>query len=284
MSTVPDLLKSRRITSPLLPQTRRLLEEVRLNEICRKPGELLRESSLSAGKHLIEWLKPAVSLTVFPYIYPISGITDGLNYWIHQERREIFILEGEYGWLQKLTPVQVVKSISEIPDDGVLYVSNPFAASGNYLDHWEEIISSKFKVVLDCAYLGTTSNSLTIPISSQVEVVFFSFSKMLGLNTLGIGYCFSREPIRGLSTLMQEGYLKSIIPEVTQQIIDQFSLNYVYDLLSPLQKKACEMLHLNPSDCCLIGTSFDSKYNAWKRSNGINRICLSPIFEKELFS
>ena len=46
-----------------------------------------------------EWLSPVIDLSGFDYIYPINGITEGLNYWMGNEPKGIFKDKGDYQWV-----------------------------------------------------------------------------------------------------------------------------------------------------------------------------------------
>ena len=49
--------------------------------------------------NIVEWLKPVVDLKDF-YVYPMNGITEGLNWWYYQDKRSVYMDEGDYQWIQ----------------------------------------------------------------------------------------------------------------------------------------------------------------------------------------
>jgi len=47
-----------------------------------------------------------------------------------------------------------------------------------------------------------------------------------------------------------------------------------------LQQLICAKFNLEPSDSFLLGLTKDKQWNRFKRENGINRVCLTPAYEK----
>ena len=45
------------------------------------------------------------------------------------------------------------------------------------------------------------------------------------------------------------------------------------------QEAVCQQFNLIPSDSYLLGTTFDSAWDRFKRENGVNRVCLTPAYE-----
>ena len=48
---------------------------------------------------ITEYLKPYCDLSGFDYLYPINGITEGLNYWMWGEERAIQVRKGDMSGL-----------------------------------------------------------------------------------------------------------------------------------------------------------------------------------------
>ena len=86
---------------------------------------------------IVDWLLPVIDLSDFE-VFPINGITEGLNYWMWNEHRVIKKDDGDYQWVDG-------------KDDGeVYYISNPSSIDGNYRK-----IPTDIPVVLDIAYVGS---------------------------------------------------------------------------------------------------------------------------------
>ena len=46
-----------------------------------------------------QWLSKVVDLSDFKYLYPVNGITEGINYWYMQEKRKVIRHKDDYVWL-----------------------------------------------------------------------------------------------------------------------------------------------------------------------------------------
>lgn len=235
-----------------------------IDEVKKICDEFFLENHYEVAKpqsNIIEWLKPIVDLSQFKHFYPANGVTEGLNYWMMQEQRKIQTKSGEYAWVEG----------HEIGD--MYYISCPSSADGNFCE-----IPTDKPVVLDLAYIGSTAiKNLHIP--DNVEKVFFSLSKSLGLRNYRIGYYWSRHADPMLEKLIYSAkYYNYHSFALGEKIIDQIPINFVYDKLSPIQHDLCKELAFTPSDSLWLATTTDEAYNKFKRAN-TNRICLSNLIE-----
>ena len=226
-----------------------------------------------------EWLKPVLDLSNFNYVYPTNGITHGIDQWLMNETRKIQVFKGEYGWVKlQRNDIVEIEDVSEIDPTGVLYFSNPFSATGNFDPRWEEILDIGVPIILDAAFVGTTAIK-NIPLNKNVEQVFVGLSKPFGLGHFRIGYTFAKSWDKSLSSLTDIGYFNLLIPHLTEKIINEFEIDWLHNILQKTQMIICQDLQLDASDCVLLGLSTDRKYRFYSRGNGINRICLSQIYE-----
>lgn len=211
---------------------------------------------------IVEWLKPIVDLSSFKHFYPANGVTEGLNYWMMQESRTIQVKDGEYAWVEGAT------------SGDIHYVSCPSSVDGNFCD-----IPTDKPVMLDLAYIGSTGpQHLHIP--DNVEKVFFSLSKSLGLRNYRIGYYWSRRADPMLEKLIYSAkYYNYHSFALGEQIIDQIPIDFVYNKLGPIQKELCNELDLKPSDSVWLATTTDPAYNKFKRGE-TSRVCLSGLMEE----
>lgn len=162
-----------------------------------------------------EWLKPVIDLTDF-YMYPTNGITEGLNYWMQEEHRDIKVDDWDYQWIENL-------------GDGIHYISNPSSIDGN----WREI-PTDIPVALDLAYVGSAF-SKKIPMTDNIEYVFFSLSKCFGLRNIRTGWMFTREPFRPLELLVGSAkYYNYHAQAIAENVIKHFDIDYVPRKLKPL--------------------------------------------------
>jgi hypothetical protein len=182
------------------------------------------------------WLRPIIDLSDF-YVYPINGITEGLNYWTGNESRGIFKDEGDYKWI-------------DCTGTEIKYVTCPSVIHGNFID-----IPTDIPVALDIAYVGSTKIK-KINIKNNVEKVFFSLSKSFGLRTIRTGWYFTREPDIKLHKLYYKNkYYNYFAHSCAETIIKNFNIDYVYNILKEEQIKQCNKLNLTLCDTIWLGYS-----------------------------
>ena len=213
---------------------------------------------------IVKWLSPIIDLTSF-YVYPMNGITEGLNWWYAQEGRTVCTNSGEYQWIKsKKGSKNIIK-----------YQSVPSSSDGNFCE-----IESNYSVALDLAYIGST-NIKKIQINKNVEYVFYSLSKSFGLSNLRTGWFFTRKPDQRLEDLIYSAkYYNYFAQNVAENVISNFDIDYVYRKLHNQQLKTCKELDLIPSDSVWIATTTAEKYAKFRRRLDIARICLSGLYEK----
>jgi len=212
---------------------------------------------------IVDYLKPYCDLSDFDYFYPLNGITEGLNYWMWQEKRSIKMAVDDYQWVSG-------KETGE-----VLYLSNPTSYDGNYCT-----IPTDIPVVLDLAYLLSTEKKY-INISSNVERVFFSFSKCFGLRNYRIGYYWSRTPDKRLEPLHTSAkYYNYYSMGLGEHLMQNIDSDLVYNTLKPYQLSICNELDLTPSDAIWLATSDDLCYSKFKR-NYTNRLCIADLIKEQ---
>jgi len=212
--------------------------------------------------NITKWLEPYCDLSSFEHRYPLNGITEGLNYWMWHEKRNIELRDGEYVWVQGK------------PKGDVIYWSYPFAGDGNFYD-----IPTHKPVILDLAYCVST-NIKNFKIPDNVEMVFFSLSKCFGLRNYRIGYAWSREKMHYFDPLITSAkYYNYHSMSLGDLLISLININEVYNTLLPYQKEICEQMNLNASDTVWLATSDDPIYNKKKRGN-TNRLCLTDLMEE----
>lgn len=273
-----SLPNSRLVQSVLLPEVRKLLMEVELSSFFVSPElqrKFISENYRKVVFDLNVWMEKFVDLTNFNYCYPVAGATDGLNQWLFQETRQVYVFDGDYSWIAiQSQKVKVIKSLNEA-SNGVLYVSNPSAIDGCFRRDWLELGDSGVPIVLDCAYLGTTRQTkLTVP--PNVEKVICSFSKSFGLAPLRLGWIWSRKPIDPLEKLVEFGYLAALNLHLTEELTKNFKLDFLFNRLFAEQKRICDRLSLNASDSVLLG--YDSSFNNPKFRRGQTDISRIPLY------
>ena len=213
------------------------------------------------------WLSKVIDLSDFPYLYPVNGITEGLNYWYMQEDRKVFRHKDDYVWLP------------ESHTGDIIYMSNPSSIDGNLCD-----IPTNMPVVLDIAHIGSCNSGVRISVPDNVEKVFFSLSKCFGLRNYRIGYYWSRTPDKQLERLIGSAKLYNYHSmALGEEIIKKNCVYDVHHFLKPIQKKLCDELDLVPSDSVWLATTKNKDYDKFKKGD-INRISLCELMRNEYYS
>jgi hypothetical protein len=228
--------------------------------------DLLSYSSYDFGQvteyktSIKDWLSPIIDLSEF-HVYPMNGITEGLNWWMSQEKRAILKAPGDYQW------------VDESPGIGqVQYLSYPSSIDGNY-----PVIPEHIPLALDLAYLGS-SEPLPLSCIANVDFAFFSLSKTFGLRNIRTGWLFSKSPQKKLEQLIYNAkYYNGFAHSVAELVIQNFSITYVHEKLKDQQMSVCSELQLTPSDVVWLATSRNPQYNKFRRGEK-NRICLSKFY------
>tara|TARA_B100001057_G_C22859867_1_gene954057 strand:+ start:1450 stop:2205 length:756 start_codon:yes stop_codon:yes gene_type:complete len=209
---------------------------------------------------IVDWLKPVVDLSNF-HVYPMNGITQGLDWWYDKERRSVTMERGDYQWIY---PKAGIKRIH--------YVSVPSAIDGNYID-----IPKDTPTAVDLAYVGSTAVK-KIELPKNVEYVFYSFSKPFGVRNVRTGWIFTRNPDTRLDAITNSAkYYNYYANSVAETIINKFDIDYVWNALKDKQIDVCNTYGFTPSDSVWLATTNNPAYDKFKRGD-VNRLCLAPCY------
>ena len=58
------------------------------------------------------------------------------------------------------------------------------------------------------------------------------------------------------------------------------NINLSKEQYADLQKQVWDKFNLTPSDSYLVATTQDQEWDRFKRENGVNRVCLTPAYER----
>lgn len=226
-----------------------------------------------------KWLEPIVDLSALSYHYHTNGTHGAIEQWLAAETRQIACLRGEYPYPRHLRKsMKVVDSVADIPEGAVVYMSNPFSATGSWDARYDQISNP---MVLDIAYVGTTKQH-TLVLRDNVEQVFWSASKPFGLGHFRTGYKFTRYPDDLQEQLKDTGYFNVLSVEVLSMALQTFSATSRWETLHDRYKKICVDCGLNPSDTYLIATSTDAKFLHLAREDGTLRVPTGKVLEDML--
>jgi len=246
------LSQSNAVRTLVLPEIRSALSDIRADLDSVNPYKT----------DIIRWLEPIIDLSAF-HVYPMSGITQGLDWWYDKEQRGVATLPGDYQWIRAT-------------GQDMLYMSWPSAIDGNYRD-----IPADRAIALDLAYIGSAQPRKIS--SDNVERAFFSLSKTFGIRNLRTGWYFTREPDHRLDQLIYGAkYFNRYACDAAETIIKRFSVDYVYSRFSALQRAVCDLVGLEPSDVVWLATSSADKWLKFRRAGNLARICLAGVYDAGL--
>lgn len=212
---------------------------------------------------IISWLKPVIDLSGY-HVYPMNGITEGLNWWSSQNADAgIQVIPGDYQWIT-----------ARNGDPTWQYISIPSAIDGN----WKSV-PKHHPIALDLAYVGSTKIHR---IEHDADVAFFSLSKSFGLRNIRTGWYFTKTPDSRLEDLCYGAkYYNYYAAEVAESIINQFDIDYVYNKLLPQQLNICKLLNFTPSNSVWLATTDSEEFAHWRRGSTQARICLAGLYHYE---
>ena len=224
------------------------------------------------------WVSEIIDLSDFQHMYFVNGATDAIHQWHATEKREWQVINGDYTYGRRISQTGELLSLSELSKDRVLYISNPSAIDGNYLDDdvIDHINSIGCPVILDMAYVGATKKKTT-KLLNNVEQVWFSFSKGWGLAEQRLGLVFSKTPHQSLEVMYQVDVWNYTGVTIIDKLISNFEVDHIYNLMLKHQIKICYDWKLIPSDTYLIANTVDEEYKERRRNGKNARLCLTPI-------
>lgn len=266
------------VQSPISSEVIELLKDIDISATYYQRGtkQATKDLSILEQKHR-RWISSILSLDDFQYVYAIAGVTDGLNHWQLTEGRDWQYLKGDYQW-PNIISSHKGKEVEQPNDFEVLYISNPQCANGNFLDN-NFLQNLKCPVILDCAYLGATlEKSMTMP--TNTEQVMFSFSKGWGVVGQRCGLLYTKYPHPTLEPLKKVECWNYNMVKIIENIIDNFSVDYMYNQFKETQIKICNKYGLSPSDTYFLAISEDDYYERRRRKNKEARLCLTPLIKK----
>ena len=215
---------------------------------------------LKYSTSIIDWLKPVVDLSDF-HVYPMNGITQGLDWWYDKEARSVVVYPGDYQWITQKSGYGKIR-----------YISVPSAIDGNFID-----IPKDIPTAVDLAYVGSTKVK-KIDIPKKTEFVFYSLSKPFGVRNVRTGWIFTRKEDKRLDALTHSAkYYNYYANSISEVIMKNFDIDYVWNRLKEKQKNICEKYDFIPSDSVWLATTDNPTYDKFKRGDRA-RLCLAPCY------
>ena len=222
-----------------------------------------------------------------------NGTTEAFDkfYQFHAGRR-LRLWHGEYFYHQIQAREMFGKNFAWI-DDGpigvmdVVVVSAPFSDTGNTPENFDDVMlqceSLGVPVLIDMAYLNLTKN-FNIDLSYKcIQTVTTSLSKVFPVETHRIGIRMNRSNIDDTLSAYSNNsfpYVNTTSVYVGQEMIKNYSNDWLYNKYIDLQKNYCKKLNVVPSDCVIFGIDYDNKFDQYNRGSNTNRLCFSKVWDQ----
>jgi hypothetical protein len=165
-----------------------------------------------------------------------------------------------------------------------LIISVPFSDTGSMhteltllLDKCEEL---SIPVLLDMAYYPITKN-ININLNYKcIDTICFSLSKAFdGAQWLRCGIRYQRyDNDDGIDIFNSVDMTPRIPMQLSIALMNNFSVDYNWDIYGERYKTVCETHNLQSTDCVIFGLGNNS-FNEYNRGGIVNRVCISRLLE-----
>lgn len=261
------------------------------------------------------------------HFYPTAGSSEAIRESLHELAQissysltvgppTIHIFEGEYEgyealgrpmglrvikhdrtqWRESLKPYE-----GDLGAGHVFYLSQPSSLDGEWWGDFDDFVAylshHPMRLRLDLCYVGCVSSG-TLPflaartVPEDVDMIFFSLSKVFGVYYHRIGGVFSSRPMPGLWGNRWFKNLRSLY--LGQQLMAAHGVFELPDRYSELQRTVTSMLHqgipnnlsFHCADVFLLANQLPHARNpvycsSYQRTNRIARYCLTQLMDEE---
>lgn len=317
---------SKTVYSYVMPETEQVLDELLdrdrealhalYREAWTQKQDAMHEAFISTWK---EWSAPVVKFddTAFPRAYPTFGASEALREAIYAYGAKariagftpvIHVFDGEYEGFAAYADAAGIAvrshnrrewrdAIGEVGDTDQFYLSHPSAIDGNVWAEYDAFAQALLAaapgaaLMLDLTYVGCVAKPFTVKADyANIETIFFSLSKPMGLYYHRVGGCLSRRAYPGL---FGNKWFKNLLSlELGTAMMRRFGVfdiprRYVAQAQLPAVETARAELgfDLAPSDVWLLATAGksgapgDLERYLLRGSTGEERarVCLTPL-------
>lgn len=185
----------------------------------------------------------------FPYVYITNGISEFIQEVIPEHGIRPISQDQEYpGYMYK---AQIcLKNNIKLPNK-IPVISLPFYATADIHEKTCEILEQDS--IIDLAWASNYKERKEFDLS-KAKYLAFSFSKTFGIQYHRIGICFSKEPIWSLEVYHKNNYVNLVAVDLVQELMKNFSSNYLYDKYNAEFENICEKNDLEPTNSLWFGT------------------------------
>lgn len=300
------------VYSLLYPETKKLTKE-----LWRENPHFLYEDSYLQPEYQtdieskfknawLNWSKNQITFdeTLF-YFYNTAGSSEAIRESLASLKASgidtIYTFSGDYEGYRSLAESYNLKVVSILRDEwknivpnslkGAFYFSNPSSIDGNVWEDAQDFIS-KMKsenpeclLRVDLCYVGTSSKIINLDLN-DVDMIFFSLSKVYGVYFHRIGGVFSKNKMLGLEGNKWFKNLFSLYLGI--KLLETYDINYF-----PTQYRSTQVSSVNlinkensldfiPSDVVILAYSENQVLGYSRDPLTSSRICLTPIMSQTI--
>lgn len=190
------------------------------------------------------------------------------------------VFRGEYPY-HRDTGCSRLETIEDLCTGQKLYISYPFAAHGMMYENFNKVLDiceqKEIPIFLDCAYFGACCFTDLILDKSCIKFVAFSLSKAFATGRCKVGICFTNEKNTYMSLLNQYSYINHIAIGIHDNILDNFSPDYMFNKYKKRQLEICEKYELEPSDTVFLAYSYNPKTKGFDRDGTVSRYGIADL-------
>lgn len=207
----------------------------------------------------------------------VSGITDAFHQ-TYSLYNMIGIIDGEYGYHEKIFPDRVTKDLSKAD---VIIISHPSSADGE-CSHSAIAEADKLgiPIFIDCAFFGICSGiDFDFSKYENIHSVCFSLSKTFGTGWQRVGLLYTKDDYPA-NVYSEWQYPFTASAMFHYSLIDKYGPDHMFEKYRTQQISICGELGIVPSSTVIFGWDYTEKYNEYRRGN-VNRICISKMMVTE---
>lgn len=228
---------------------------------------LVKDKDIKTFEHkLVDWLTSdsyafVQGLDKLPHIYDTYGVTHAIQLAICSTYRKICFFKEDYLYYQTCCevleiPFKSIESSDQLEPGDFLFISHPFCKTGNPHPNFEDLMQTcvikDVRVFLDCAFFGSLPK-LSIKVYPCIDYMAFSLSKSFALESVRVGYLFSREKFILFSELSEYSYVSTFAMKLTLCLMERFAPSQISRKYKSIQNEICEKKQLQASECIWIG-------------------------------
>lgn len=206
----------------------------------------------------------------------VSGVTDAFNqtYGLYDK---IGIFKGEYGYHKQV--LDKSRLTYNLKDADIIILSHPFSADGmSAMDKLYYADSFGKPIFVDCAFFGICHEiEFDFRDFKNIHSVCFSLSKTFGSGWWRTGIIYSIDSYPSFS-YSKWNYDFIAGAQFHYDLIDKISPDYIPNTFKDQQEEICLEYGLLPSNTIIFGIDHTEKYKDYARGNGVNRVCISQLF------